>query len=211
MSEKEAAQKEIVVAVKVFKLEEIELKIFEAKSKRLRGLGLGRSPPNLTPVIRSCSLTSLAMKAALRGACTRGSVPSWISSKRRLQIMIGVASGLEYLHERGLLHGDLKPSNVLLDEDMVAPLSDFGITKSEKTKKQSRLLGLKNCTHLCILIQNIDRKHRQMEIVECSEELAADRMVVECSEELAADTMDIKDVVDKLKTIRDELLRQTHR
>ncbi|XP_052179692.1 LRR receptor-like serine/threonine-protein kinase SIK1 isoform X2 [Diospyros lotus] len=149
--EEEAAQKEIIVAVKVFKLEEIELKNFEAESKRLQGLGSHR---NLTPVIDSCSLTSLAMvmgcgtysefKALVMKFMPQGSLEGCLHSgkcsqldiKRRLQIMIGVASGLEYLHERGLLHGDLKPSNVLLDEGMVAHLSDFGITKSEKTKKQ---------------------------------------------------------------------------
>nr|AMM42939.1 LRR-RLK [Vernicia montana] len=46
--------------------------------------------------------------------------------------MIDVASALEYLHHGYILpvvHCDLKPSNVLLNEDMVAQLGDFGITK----------------------------------------------------------------------------------
>ncbi|KAM3394378.1 hypothetical protein P3S68_003380 [Capsicum galapagoense] len=53
-------------------------------------------------------------------------------AKWKLSIMIDVACALEYLHHGcalPVIHCDVKPSNVLLDEDMVSHLSDFGISK----------------------------------------------------------------------------------
>ncbi|PHT82778.1 hypothetical protein T459_11221 [Capsicum annuum] len=51
---------------------------------------------------------------------------------KRLSIMIDVACALDYLHHGcslPVIKCDVKPCNVLLDEDMVAHLSDFGISK----------------------------------------------------------------------------------
>ncbi|KAM3393987.1 hypothetical protein P3S68_002988 [Capsicum galapagoense] len=56
----------------------------------------------------------------------------FLDTRQRLSIMIDVACALEYLRHgcsSPVVHCDLKPSNVLLDEDMVAHLRDFGISK----------------------------------------------------------------------------------
>ncbi|XP_035763118.1 ankyrin repeat and protein kinase domain-containing protein 1-like isoform X5 [Neolamprologus brichardi] len=40
-----------------------------------------------------------------------------------------IAQGMNFLHEKGILHHDLKPSNVLLDGDLHAKLADFGLSR----------------------------------------------------------------------------------
>ncbi|KAL0431327.1 UNVERIFIED_CONTAM: LEAF RUST 10 DISEASE-RESISTANCE LOCUS RECEPTOR-LIKE PROTEIN KINASE-like 2.1 [Sesamum radiatum] len=57
------------------------------------------------------------------------------------KIAVGVAKGLEYLHtgcNTRIVHFDIKPQNILLDDDFCPKISDFGLAKLCK-KKQSML------------------------------------------------------------------------
>nr|XP_051206657.1 putative cysteine-rich receptor-like protein kinase 16 isoform X8 [Lolium perenne] len=66
----------------------------------------------------------------------------------RYGIIKGICEGLEYLHEKlkphPMFHLDLKPANVLLDENMSPKIADFGVSRlflEENTRKTNSKLG----------------------------------------------------------------------
>ncbi|KAI5673275.1 hypothetical protein M9H77_13639 [Catharanthus roseus] len=83
-----------------------------------------------------------SLEAQLHGP-SRGSVLTWFL---RMKIALDIARGLEYLHEHcnpPVIHRDLKSSNILLDSNFNAKLSDFGlaIVDGSQNKNNIKLSG----------------------------------------------------------------------
>ena len=45
------------------------------------------------------------------------------------KIIKGICEGIRYLHEHNIIHLDLKPANILLDDDMIPKITDFGLSR----------------------------------------------------------------------------------
>ncbi|KAJ0873721.1 putative protein kinase RLK-Pelle-LRR-XII-1 family [Helianthus annuus] len=103
---------------------------------------------NLVKLITSCS--SLDHKnneflSLVYEYMTNGILEKWIGNGMslvdRLNVVIDIACGLSYLHHEcvvaPVVHCDLKPSNVLLDENLTAKIGDFGLASMLIDKDQS--------------------------------------------------------------------------
>lgn len=77
-----------------------------------------------------------------------GPLPSHLPLEVRVKIAKGVARGLAYIHDKKHVHGNIKPSNILLNSDMEPIVSDFGLDRlvlgntSQKANTSARFLGI---------------------------------------------------------------------
>ncbi|KAJ9559462.1 hypothetical protein OSB04_014076 [Centaurea solstitialis] len=146
-----------VVAVKVLKLAVHGAhRSFIAECEALRSI----KHRNLVKVLTCCSSVDFQgndFKALVYSYMDNGSLEDWLHQNRviglnflqRLNIVIDLAGALDYIHrECGslMIHCDIKPSNVLLDTDLVAHLSDFGLARfvhSDSSTSHTSSLGIK--------------------------------------------------------------------
>jgi serine/threonine-protein kinase len=64
--------------------------------------------------------------SSLAGQLKHGPLPE----ERAIEVLRGIAAGLDHVHERGVVHRDVKPSNVLISAGGQVKLADLGIAKA---------------------------------------------------------------------------------
>lgn len=153
------------IAIKVLDLEKNGAsKSFKSECEALRSV----RHRNILPLLTYCSSIDFRgreFKALVYEFMENGNLDSWLhpesfemtrsrtlSLLQRLKIAIDVASALQYIHNHcdpTILHCDLKSSNILLDSDLTAHVSDFGLARllpkssQNSSQIQSSSIGIK--------------------------------------------------------------------
>jgi serine/threonine-protein kinase PpkA len=101
------------------------------------------SHPNLVTVFDIGSHGTVYYLAAefIPGGTLRERIQAGLSVAEALDIACDVARGLDFAHQKGFVHRDVKPGNILFKADGTAVLADFGIAKAMDSTSGATMAG----------------------------------------------------------------------
>ncbi|KAG8094591.1 hypothetical protein GUJ93_ZPchr0012g20286 [Zizania palustris] len=210
-----------VAAIKVFKLDQLGApKSFLVECEAFRNT----RHRNLVKVITTCSTLDpkgQEFKALILEYMSNGNLQSWLyptlngcdtrrslSLGSRITIAVDIASALDYLHNHcvpPMVHCDLKPGNVLLDDVMGAHIGDFGLVEKAFPGKITEILDPSIRPYCEDEYGNNNFDHESSVMVamlSCTMQLV--KLGISCSAETPRDRPMMKDVYAEVTAIKEE-------
>ncbi len=123
-------------ALKLFRPENLR------RAQRELLFGKGLEHPHLNPVERDLTLDG--NPGVLMPLAPGKRLAAWSEGRSTAEVidsLVGVADAVAYLHERGIVHRDVKPENILVDERANARLLDFDLAACVGDKADAALAG----------------------------------------------------------------------
>lgn len=86
---------------------------------------------NIQPLLGTIALDRFIPPSPVFGYCENGTITEYVQGSSashldRLRLLRDAAEGINYMHDRGIIHSDLKGANILVDDDGRAKIIDFG-------------------------------------------------------------------------------------
>lgn len=131
------------VAIKTMRLEDVEdqEKLHEARTRFFREAeSTGRlSHPNIVTIFdagEEDDLGYIAMEL-LQGTTLKewSRAPNLMPLDKLIPILASVADAMDYAHQQGIVHRDIKPANIMLTDDQIVKVMDFGIAQMASSSR----------------------------------------------------------------------------
>lgn len=132
------------VAVKVVRDEIAGEAEFRERFIREARLAAGLEHPRILPIYdfgTEAGVTYLVMPL-LPGGSLRERIAGPMHPEEAIDCLASIAAALDHAHARGVLHRDVKPSNVLVDASGSLLLADFGLAKSTAVSSELTAAGM---------------------------------------------------------------------